>query len=391
MTLNVLVIGAGMYVCGRRTNTFGTVLPALHQAKKDGIVDTVGVCATSKASLIDLFNKNSELSKLFNHNSFINCYPKKKEVDHASFLEAIEEGEYDCGIVVVPDHLHHEIGKALIQNGLHILMVKPLTPEVRSAQDLIMAAESKGVYGAVEFHKRYDKINLKIRECIHNKEIGDVLYCWVEYSQRISIPLDYFKGWAAETNIFQYLGVHYVDIIYFLTGFQPTRVLAVGQKNRLIKEGIDTYDSIQAIIEWKNKDASKSFTSTILTNWIDPRCTSSMSDQKITIIGTEGRIESDQKNRGLRLISDSNGIEDINPYFSNLFYDTDGSSMKFSGYGNDSINQFLKDCLSLKEETKTLKDLKGLRPTFTESLLSTAVIEAVNNSLKHGSEWTPVK
>ena len=108
--------------------------------------------------------------------------------------------------------------------------------------------------------------------------------------------------------------VHYVDIIHHLTSAKPFRVTAVGQKNFLKSKGVDTFDAIETVIEWKK--GTNTFSSTFLCNWIDPNNTSAVSYQSVKFIGTKGRIESDQKNRGLQLITDRDGIEDINPYFN---------------------------------------------------------------------------
>ena len=39
--INVLVVGAGMYVCGRGTGTFGTIIPALNEASKSGVLGKI--------------------------------------------------------------------------------------------------------------------------------------------------------------------------------------------------------------------------------------------------------------------------------------------------------------------------------------------------------------
>ena len=62
----------------------------------------------------------------------------------------------------------------------------------------------------------------------------------------------------------------------------------VGQKTLLCEEGLDTYDSIQVIIEWGFRNSPQTFTSTILTNRIDPHITTAMSDQQIKYIGSLG-------------------------------------------------------------------------------------------------------
>jgi hypothetical protein len=114
-----------------------------------------------------------------------------------------------------------------------------------------------------------------------------------------------------------------------------------------------------------------------------------MSDQKIKVIGTKGRYESDQKNRGIQIVTEE-GIEDFNPYFSQS-YELGKSGVKiFSGYGIDSINQFCYDIISIKEKSKSIESFEGIRPTFRDALISTAVIEANNYSLGNNSIWTSI-
>ena len=48
------------------------------------------------------------------------------------------------------------------------------------------------------------------------------------------------------------------------------------------------------IVKWQTKK-KQIFTQTLLLNWIDPKFTTAMSDQKLNFVGTLGRIELDQK------------------------------------------------------------------------------------------------
>ena len=121
-----------------------------------------------------------------------------------------------------------------------------------------------------------------------------------------------------------------------MTSFTPKNVVAYGQKNYLKNKKINTYDSIQVIIEWEKKDGSK-FVSFHISNWIDSNKSSAMSDQVIKFIGTKGRIISDQKNRGLQIVSDEKGIEDINPYFTSIIKNFNNLSNQSLGYGISSI------------------------------------------------------
>ena len=108
------------------------------------------------------------------------------------------------------------------------------------------------------------------------------------------------------------------------------------------------------------------------------------------MIGTLGRIECDQKNRGVELVTEKTGIQQINPYFSDYLTDENGE-LKFGGYGHTSISNFLKDVVDLQNGKVTLEHLIKTRPSFQSAIPSTAIVEAVNESLKKNGEWTKIK
>ena len=60
------------------------------------------------------------------------------------------------------------------------------------------------VLGVVDFHKRYDEVNLVIKDIINNGDIGSPLSATVEYSQKIEMPTLEFSDWVENTNVFQY-------------------------------------------------------------------------------------------------------------------------------------------------------------------------------------------
>jgi predicted dehydrogenase len=386
--LNVLVIGAGMYVCGRGTETHGTIMPAIYEWKRTHDVGEVYIAGTGPEGLGIAKTKIEEIERNTGVHIPLTFFPEGDLYDLQCYRRAIRKiPKPACAIVVVPDNLHREVAGEAIEGGLHTLVVKPLAPTLKEVYELIDLQRRKGMYCAVEFHKRFDYANLKLRDTIREGAIGDPLYFLVEFSQRKSVPAERFRKWVEATNIFQYLGVHYVDIIYFATGAKPLRAMALGQKGWLYSKGIDTYDSIEGTIEWEMPDKGR-FTSCILTNWIDPESTSAMSDQKIKVIGTKGRFESDQKRRGVTIVSDEKGIKEPNPYFC-AAYNAPGQ-VSYRGYGIESIHQFLKDVEEIEMGVVKIDDLEGERPTFKESIVPTAVIEAVNKSLKDGGQWVSI-
>ena len=376
--MRILVVGAGMYVLGRGTAGFGTVLPALAQASKQIQIDEVTICSTSSRGQADVARAATEVNRRLGsslkvtHNLVEQVLPAGRSLPSAA-------SPFDCAIVSVPDHLHFEIGTRVLEAGLHCLMVKPFVPTTGEGRRLVALAEERRLYGAVEFHKRFDEANLVVRRMVSEGRLGTLAYATVEYSQRITVPRDVFAGWASRTNIFQYLGVHYVDLLHFITGYQPRRVTAAGHRGILTALGVDTFDSVHVILEWE-----QGFVSQFAVGWIDPERSSAISDQRFLLVGSDSRIECDQKNRGLRLVGPG-GVEDINPYFSE-YLARPGEPLEFSGYGYESILRFLLDIESRVDPSS----LEGKRPTFRSALVSTAVLQAVRESLEAGSAWKDV-
>lgn len=388
--LNILIIGTGMYVCGRGTDGYGTILPAIYEWKRSGLAGDVYIAGTQPEGIRIVREKAEELNKLLGFSVDIKYYPEQEMRDPEAYKKAINDiPRPACAVVVVPDHLHRAVAGYAVENSMHTLVVKPLAPTLKETLELVEIQERHNVYCAVEFHKRLDRSNIKLKDTLTSGKIGEPLYFIVEYSQRKSIPTERFAAWVKKTNIFQYLGIHYVDIVYWATGAVPLRVMAAGQKNFLVSRRIDAHDSIQAVVEWKTASGSI-FTSSFFTNWIDPENSSAMSDQKIKVIGTKGRYEADQKNRGIRIVTDENGIEEPNPDFCSM-RGTAAGDVSFYGYGIESVRQFFDDVCSIESGALNIAGLEGRRPAFKDSIIPAAIIEAVNKSLAENSRWIEIR
>lgn len=379
--INIIIIGSGAYVCGKNTSGFGTILPSLVEGVRNKLIEKITIVSKHSSTKKIFEQKAKEIHKISGINLNYDWFLKKSDSE-IGYKDAIKKSDKNTVVIIAtPDHLHYEMTKFALQNFKHVLVVKPLTSITKEAKNLIKISKKNNLISIVDFHKRYDLLNLKLREMILNNKIGKPQYFHVEYSQKKDIPLKIFRSWAEHSNIFQYLGVHYVDVISFVTGAKPIRVMALGQKEVLIKNKLNTYDSMQVMIEWEI--GGDKFTSTILCNWIDPNITSATSYQSIKVIGSNGRIESDQKNRGYHVISDQS-IEDINPYFNQNYIIND--QVYFKGYGIDSIMQFFMDCNDVINEKIKLIDLKN-RPIFENVLNSVIVVEAANKSIKQNGKW----
>jgi len=370
--MRLLVIGGGIYVKGSKYNEHGTIIPAIIESIKEKYVDQICFVTTTNKSANGCVKKSKNLCKTLKVKISSKTFIPHQSNSKTSYKKAIREFKPDATIVATPDHTHFKICKDVILSNSNLMVVKPLSDKIKEVNKLIKMVKTRKKIYQVEFHKRLDEANLTLKKYIQEKKLGDLKYCVIEYSQKKIIPEKFFKKWSDKSNSFQYLGVHYIDLIYFMTKFKPKRVWAWGQKGYLTRKKINSWDAVQATVEWRGK--GKIFFSHIITNWIDPNNSSATSDQKINFVGEKGRFFSDQKNRGIYSVSDEKSFSHINPYFTNLNL---SEKYFFDGYGIRNVKNFIK--YSKEVDRKYYKELNT---TFYDSIISTKVIDAVNQSLK---------
>src|SRR3989338_10117185 len=189
-SFNILIIGTGMYVCGKGTEDYGTILPAIFEwKKKANNIGKIYIAGKNPEGINTIKDKISKLERIMGVKLTAYCFPEGNRSNPNSYQEAIRKiSKPACAIVVVPDNLHREVASATIEAGLHTLVVKPLVPAIKEVQELIEAQKRRKVYCAVEFHKRFDQANMKLRDTISQGLIGDPLYFLAEYSQKKSVP-----------------------------------------------------------------------------------------------------------------------------------------------------------------------------------------------------------
>lgn len=374
--MKIAVLGSGMFVNGRGSNFNGVVIPSLYQYSK------------SKNLRIDLyllyrnssgFKSSKELCSFLDFEKYSNVNYIESDYSEDNITSFFKKNSIDGCIVVLPDHLHFKFCNLLLELNVNVMVVKPFVLSLSDAMSLYKLQKKKNLIGQIEFHKRWDVSNRFAKSEFVNGDLGDILRVDVQYSQNRDLPLNLFKNWCEKSNIFSYLGVHYVDLIYWMFDCLPREVIAVGSKGFLQSKGIDTYDSIDVLIKWSN-NKNKSFVSNISSNWVELDNSNAQSLQFLKILGTKKRIDLNQTNRGISVISHENGYKSINPYY--IFEECLDDKINFSGYSVDSISSFLNN---ISSKINNIKNTSSF-PNFKEGIISTSVIEAVVESLENGSK-----
>ncbi len=276
--------------------------------------------------------------------------------------------DLDVMAVATPDNLHTPVVLAALNNGTHVITEKPMCLSVHEADEMIELANEKGLVCAVDMHKRYDPDHMRIEHDIANR-IGDPIYGLAMLEEPLEVSTSTFK-WAEESDPFSYVGPHWVDLFYNYYRSKPISLTAVGQKKRLIRDGIDAYDAVQVRVDFDN-----GMSIYFHNNWITPDDFEGPVNQGHEIVGTDGKVESDQQYRGFRFWYADGGSQSSNNHFTRNVKRPDGSEV-YVGYGTDSIIVALVAICRIEFLDETLSDVKEIYPTAEDGRITTAIVDA---------------
>lgn len=218
---------------------------------KEGKVELVGVADAN-------FERAKEVAEKFKTRAFADYKELIKEVDAVS--------------IVVPTSLHRQVALEFIENGVHILVEKPIAESIESAEEIIKAAKNKGVVLMVGHVERFNPGVLKLKGVLDGGLIGKIVTLT---AKRVG-PL---PPQIKDVGVIVDLAVHDIDVMSFLLG---DKVKSVYARAGSAKNPLELED--YAIIMLNFGDA----TGIVETNWLTPHKVRTLS-----VVGTEGIAELD--------------------------------------------------------------------------------------------------
>jgi predicted dehydrogenase len=280
--------------------------------------------------------------------------------------------DLDVLAVATPDHLHTEPVLAALRRGVHAVVEKPMTLSMTEADAILNASRQSGCIVGLDMHKRYDPDHLTIFRTLL-AELGTPLYGRAVLEEPLEVSTKTFK-WAALSDPFSYVGVHWTDLFIHYLKTKPRSLFAVGQKRKLREEyGIDAFDAVQVSVVFDNGCHIQ-----FNNHWITPPEFEGPVNQESELVATRGKVESDSQYRGLRYVIEGRGSRTSNTHFTRQVARSDGSETTV-GYGKDSLIACLLAVLRRKFDGVSLSDLRDTYPNAEEARLSVAVIEAARH------------
>ncbi len=395
--IDVLIVGGGMI-------TNDQILPSVYHLQRIGVVGSIDICALNNAPLKNL-RKNAELKQAFPDQSFT-PHPPFSELEDRNFPELFPEvvakrTPRQAVIVATPDQLHYSMVMEAISKNQHVLCVKPLALRYNHAAQIEKAAFEKGLFVAVEYHKRFDVRSLMARDSYRKGQFGEFKMGEAKMIEPFLYRHSNFQNWFTPDNSdpFTYVGCHYVDLVHFITGLKPIEVSVQGVKGKF-PNGNEGYMWANGRVRFEN-DALLT-----VTNGLGYPDKAAGSNQQGLYMFCEqednaGLIEHNDQDRGVRY-SYREGRGPGGSYFNFISPDYfrlvewKGKGRKPVGYGFESIAASinamcdLEDVVegmnqeeSLRRRRKTLRqiDAQGLIATPANGYTNELVIEAGRMSL----------
>ncbi len=280
-------------------------------------------------------------------------------------LTLFEREPLDAVYIATPDDLHTPFAVAALERGIAILLEKPMTTNLKEAQQILQAAQRSGTLGTLRFGNRFAPPFLRLKEALSRGELGEVVAIHARLNDRLYVPTEMIS-WAHRTTPAWFLMSHLLDLAWYLTGLRPKRVAARGVRRVLPALGINTYDAIQALVEYETGAIG-----TFETCWILPNTLPNIVDPKFEVIGSQGAGFVDTHEQMIRLATPK-----AFTFPNTLSAEVAG---KLQGYLKYIFDLFL-DAL----------EGRGPNPVpLEDGLLNVATLEAVHRSLETG-QWEPV-
>jgi len=121
----------------------------------------------------------------------------------------LKEHKLDMASIAVPTNLHFDIAKDVIEEGISVLIEKPIASKIEEAKTLINLAKDKGVVLTVGHTERFNPAVVELKKRIDKGELGTI---YKISSSRLS-P---FPARVVDMGVIIDLAVHDLDVFYYL-------------------------------------------------------------------------------------------------------------------------------------------------------------------------------
>jgi myo-inositol 2-dehydrogenase/D-chiro-inositol 1-dehydrogenase len=204
-------------------------------------------------------------------------------------------GDLDGFVVALPDRLHEAVTCRLLEAGKPVLLEKPMAHSLAAAR-AIAASERKGGRLLVGHILRFDPRYVEAAAAVREGRIGQPIHA---SSGRFTVR-DIGTRMNGTSSVCFYLGVHDVDALQWITGREIRGVYSRAVSKLMPSLGVTSEDAIFTTCEMTDGMVGQ-----LHSGWSLPSDVPTGIWARTEVIGTEGLIDLDVRDHGLRTLSRS--------------------------------------------------------------------------------------
>ncbi|MEM5766654.1 MAG: Gfo/Idh/MocA family oxidoreductase [Candidatus Aenigmatarchaeota archaeon] len=192
----------------------------------------------------DVDNKKSEIAK------------KYKCKFYNNYREMLEKENLDIVSIAVPTSLHKKVAVDVLNKGIHALVEKPISYDLKSAKEILKTAKKNKVKLMVGHIERFNPVIKKLKELIEKKVFGDISSIELK---RLSI----YHPRIRDCGVIIDLGIHDIDLVNFLLNYKLKSVYTIAFHKFVPNPKFEDHANI--FLNFKNNAIGK-----IEVSWISP-------------------------------------------------------------------------------------------------------------------------
>lgn len=207
---------------------------------------------------------------------------------------ALTANAADAYIVAAPDTLHEDVCRTLLDAGKPVLLEKPMAHDLSAAKAIAKAAERNGARLLVGHILRFDPRYCEAAAAVKSGRIGEPIHGSSGRFTNREVGL----RMNGNSSVCFYLGVHDVDALQWISGSDIIAVYSRSVAKLMPSLGVRSEDAIFSTVELSNGMSGQ-----LYFGWTLPPTVPTGIWARTEIIGTEGMIDLDVRDHGLRILS----------------------------------------------------------------------------------------
>jgi len=184
----------------------------------------------------------------------------KAEKYYTDYRELLENKDVDLVIIATPNNLHYEQAIATAEAGKHAIVEKPLACTNKEAWEMVSKFKEKGLFLMVGTNQRFWLQHEWAKKLLDNGIIGDVYLGrpslhegWGLYHEQISVTRFRQYGETAGGGAIFDLGAHRIDLLLWMMGSKPKRVVGVVDRTASPDSYTKLDDLFVVLIEFEDR------------------------------------------------------------------------------------------------------------------------------------------